>query len=79
MNKDLMFSSKKQNYSTPKDLFDKLNKEFNFTLDPCAEIETAVCDKFYTKEQNGLTKDWGNEVVFSFTNEDSVFNPCGFS
>jgi len=64
MNTDLMFSSKTPEWETPQDLFDELNKEFMFTLDPCATKENTKCKKFYTKEQDGLTKDWSNEIVF---------------
>ena len=58
MNKDLMFSSKTDIWETPKDLFDTLNKEFNFTLDVCALPENAKCEKYYTPENNGLSQNW---------------------
>jgi len=58
------FSSKTDLWSTPQYFFDKLNDEFNFTLDPCATAENAKCDKFYTKEDDGLSKDWSDERVF---------------
>lgn len=32
-----MFSSKTDQWSTPQDFYDKLNEEFHFTLDPCAD------------------------------------------
>ena len=57
-------SSKTDNWATPQDFFDNLNEEFHFTLDPCANEENHKCDLFYTKEQDGLTKDWGGNVVF---------------
>lgn len=53
------FSSKTDNWSTPQTFFDELNKEFHFTLDPCANEQNHKCDLFFTKGQNGLTKDWG--------------------
>lgn len=31
------FSTGKDDWGTPQDLFDALNKEFGFTLDPCAD------------------------------------------
>ena len=58
MNTELMFSSKTDLWETPQDLFDKLNNEFQFTLDVCATPENAKCDKFYTKEQDGLKHPW---------------------
>lgn len=53
-----MFSSKTDLWATPQDFYDKLNSEFNFTLDPCATPHNAKCVKFYTKEQGG-----GEDVI----------------
>jgi phage N-6-adenine-methyltransferase len=58
------FSSKTNEWATPQDFFDKLNREFNFTLDPCATKENAKCSKFYTESDDGLSKSWDNEIVF---------------
>ncbi|MBO7715935.1 MAG: hypothetical protein J6S85_20390 [Methanobrevibacter sp.] len=59
-----MFTSKSQEWATPQKFFDKLNSEFHFTLDPCCNNENKKCDKFYTKEQDGLSRSWSGEVVF---------------
>jgi site-specific DNA-methyltransferase (adenine-specific) len=64
MNNNLMFSSKTPEWATPQELFDELNKEFNFTLDPCATKENAKCAKYYNKEIDGLSQSWRNERVF---------------
>lgn len=58
------FSSKTDNWATPQDFFDKLNEEFHFTLDPCADESNHKCDQFFTREQDGLSQDWGGNVVF---------------
>lgn len=58
------FSSKTDNWSTPQYLFDKLNKRFKFTLDPCASVDNYKCNKYYTENQDGLSQDWSNEIVF---------------
>ncbi|MCH4323798.1 phage N-6-adenine-methyltransferase [Staphylococcus haemolyticus] len=58
------FSSKSNEWTTPQYLFDELNQEFNFTLDPCATEENAKCSKYFTIEDDGLSKDWSNDVVF---------------
>jgi len=63
MNRGL-FTSNTPEWATPQAFFDKLNLEFNFTLDPCATKENAKCKKFYTKEDNGLVQSWDNENVF---------------
>ena len=64
MNKDLMFSSKEERWQTPDDVFNKLNKEFDFTLDPCCQHDSAKCDKYYTPVEDGLIQSWENEIVF---------------
>lgn len=61
---DALFSSKTDKWATPQDFFDKLNEEFHFTLDPCADESNHKCGKYYAEEQNGLIQDWGGEVVF---------------
>ena len=63
MNKAL-FSSSSCEWSTPQDLFDSLNQEFNFTLDPCSTHDNAKCTKHFTLKDNGLDQDWGGETVF---------------
>ena len=59
-----MFSSKTPEWATPQYLYDQFNKEFNFTLDPCATKENAKCTKYYTQSDNGLAHSWDNETVF---------------
>lgn len=44
----VMFSSANDNWSTPKDVYDTLDKEFNFDFDPCPLNGT-----------NGLEINWG--------------------
>lgn len=63
-NIQVMFSSATDEWATPKDFFDTLNEEFDFTLDPCATTDNAKCDKFYTKKQDGLKQYWSGERVF---------------
>ena len=64
MNNDVHFSSVKKDWSTPKYLFNYFNDHFNFTLDPCATKENALCEKYFTIEENGLNQSWENETVF---------------
>ena len=59
-----LFSSDSAEWAAPQDFYDKLNAEFHFTLDPCATPENAKCEKYYTKEQDGLAQDWTGETVF---------------
>jgi len=59
-----LFTSKSDEWSTPQNLYDELNKEFGFTLDPCASDKNHKCEKYFTIEDNGLCEDWTGEVVF---------------
>ncbi len=59
-----MFTSNSNEWATPQKLFDELNEEFHFTLDPCADEFNHKCDKFYNKEQDGLRQSWNGEIVF---------------
>lgn len=61
---DSLFSSKKYEWETPQDLFDELDGEFGFTIDPCATPANAKCLKYYTIEDDGLKQNWSNNVVF---------------
>lgn len=59
-----LFTSNSGEWETPQDFFDTLNAEFHFTLDPAATKENAKCDKYYTKETDGLQQDWSGNIVF---------------
>lgn len=61
---DLMCSSERDDWRTPKDLFDKLNEEFHFTVDLCADDHNHLCDKYYTKENDGFKADLTGERVY---------------
>ena len=60
-----LFSSSKDDWETPKEFFEKLNQEFNFDLDPCCSEITAKCEKFYTKEDDGLIQPWFGSVYMN--------------
>lgn len=58
LNTELMFSSKTDLWSTPQDLFDELNKEFNFDIDVCALPENAKCERYFSPQIDGLSQKW---------------------
>lgn len=60
----VLFSSKRMDWETPQELFNELDREFHFTLDPCATAKTAKCSRYYTKEKDGLKQSWGGQTVF---------------
>ena len=64
MNKEVMFSSKTDAWATPADFFRKLDEEFHFNLDPCADEYNHKCDRYFTVKENGLLQDWGGSSVY---------------
>ena len=65
MKTSLFFSSLRQDGKTPKDLYEKLDQEFNFDFDPCplnthVKLEnTLFPEENVTEVYNGLTVEWG--------------------
>ena len=57
-------TSNNEEWETPQALFKELDSKYHFTLDPCASDLNHKCKKYYTKEDDGLSKDWTGEVVF---------------
>ena len=57
-------SSEKEDWATPPELYKKLNEEFGFTIDLCADEYNHLCDRYYTKENDGLKADIKNEIVY---------------
>ena len=53
-----LLSSKKMDWCTPQDFFDRLNEEFGFVLDAAATDKTAKCTLYYTPETDGLSQSW---------------------
>lgn len=60
----VLFSRKSDEWATPDDLFQKLDQEFQFTLDAAATQYNTKCKYYFDSEINGLEQDWGNAVVF---------------
>jgi len=57
MNK-VHYSSKTIVWETPQDLFNDLDKVYNFETDVCALKENAKCKKFYSPLVDGLKQEW---------------------
>lgn len=61
---EVLFSSKKDDWETPQEFFNKLDEEFHFDLDPCSDDTNYKCENHFTKDDDGLSKDWGGHTVF---------------
>lgn len=60
-----LFTSRSEEWSTPQHLFDKLDRKYHFTLDPCATRDNATCKRFFTKAEDGLKQKWTGRVVMN--------------
>jgi phage N-6-adenine-methyltransferase len=58
------FKTTDDEYGSPQALFDHYNRRFKFTLDVASSAKLAKCRKFFSKEQDGLTQDWGNHFCW---------------
>ena len=56
---DALFSSKSDEWTTPKNVFNELNNEFRFDIDVASTDENALCKRHFTASENGLLQDWG--------------------
>jgi site-specific DNA-methyltransferase (adenine-specific) len=59
-----LYSSRSEEWPTPPSFFRALNKEFHFTLDPCATPDNAKCPTYFVRQDDGLAQDWGRHTVF---------------
>lgn len=57
-----LFTSKTDEWGTPQGIFDELNKTFHFTIDVCADDSNHKCERYFTREQDGLKQDWGGAL-----------------
>ena len=58
-NWEAIHSSKRHDWQTPKALFERLDREFNFELDAAASQSNALCDRYLTKSENALELEAG--------------------
>lgn len=58
------FSSETDEWATPRFLFEALDAEFGFTLDPAATPVNAKCRRFFTRLEDGLAQNWTGHTVF---------------
>lgn len=55
-----LFSHKSNEWETPQDFFDKLDKEFHFDIDVCATNDNAKCAVYFGLDNgvDGLSTPW---------------------
>ena len=56
------FRSEKMDWETPQKFFNELNDKYNFTLDVASNGLNAKTENYFTKEDDGLKKEWNGRV-----------------
>ena len=64
MKTETLFSHNIDEYETPQDLYESLNDEFGFNLDPCSTDSNCKCTLHFTVEEDGLKQSWSGCRVF---------------
>ena len=59
-----LFTSESDEWATPQEIFDELDREFDFNLDPCANETNAKCARYFSDADDGLAQKWGGSRVF---------------
>ena len=62
MNTAALFSSTKQDWTTPQWLFAQLDAEFDFEIDAAASADNALCPRFFSEQNDALTQAWRGRV-----------------
>jgi phage N-6-adenine-methyltransferase len=60
-----MTTSASAEWGTPQWLFDQLDAEFAFDLDPCCTVENAKCARHFTASDDGLSQEWTGTVYMN--------------
>lgn len=60
----VFFSSATDEWATPKEIFQELDAEFDFNLDPCADENNHKCEKYFDRQIDGLSQNWGGVQSF---------------
>lgn len=54
----------KNNWRTPRELFDVFDAEYGFTLDAAADADNALCSRYYSEECDAFAQDPRGEVIW---------------
>ena len=52
------FTSEREDWTTPREFFDRLNSKYFFTLDAAASTSNNLCSNFYSIDNDAMKADW---------------------
>ena len=59
-----LFSSDKDDWQTPPEIFGPLHDEFDFTIDAAATAANAMRPRYWTVEDDAISQDWVGERIW---------------
>lgn len=62
MKNKALFTSNKQDWETPKDIFERLNSKYHFDLDAAASHQNAKLPNYFTADDDALQQEWQGNV-----------------
>ena len=62
--KQMIRAASMDDWATPKDLFEKINRRYELEVDACATPENAKLPRFWTPDDDGLNKPWSWKRVW---------------
>ena len=57
-----MMSSDRDDWETPRDLFDRCDAIWHFDLDAASSDSNALCESHFTKSDDALNVSWGGGI-----------------
>ena len=64
---EALYTSKTDEWATPMGIYEELDAEFGFDLDPCSTDENHKCAVYYTAAEDGLKQQWGGGIGYFVT------------
>jgi phage N-6-adenine-methyltransferase len=58
------FESVRQDWTTPPELFEEINRQFHFTVDVAASADNTKCRRFFSEQDDAMTQAWGPETCW---------------
>lgn len=63
--REVMGSSRSDDWPTDPAVYRELDREFCFDLDPCSSHENHKCARYFTAEDDGLEREWTGRVFMN--------------
>ena len=77
MVQNVLYSHNSDEWETPQGFFDELNGRYHFELDVCATDGNRKCLRYFTKQDDGLSRKWGGGACGAILRILTLRRGCG--